>query len=672
MTTTAVTAAPTRELDLSEVGSAAAGAISRSQMNMVFATVMVAMLLSALDQTIVSTALPTIVGDLGGGHLSWVVSAYLLADTISTVLTGRLSDRFGRKLVLQLSAGMFVVASAMCGFAHSMTWLIAWRGIQGLGAGGLGVTASAVIADVIPLKERSKYQGALGAVFGVALVLGPLLGGLFTDHLSWRWVFLVNLPIGIVLMALAAITIPKINVTKRAPIDYAGIMLVSIGAAAVTLALSWGGNSYAWGSSTIIGLVVGSAIAFALFVWVESRAAEPMLPLHLFSKPVFSFSVVLTFIVGFVMLGALTFMPTFSQYVQGISPTMSGVRGIPMVVALFATSMLAGTVVSKTGRYKLFPITGFLTMAVGLYLFSRLTPTTGYPTLCAYMIVFGAGVGLSMQILTTVVQSTVDFRDLGVATSGVGFFRTLGSSFGTAIFGTIFANALAPLLAKALVHSPGVNPSAVSSPETLHAYPSHEITPIVAAYSHALHLLFLAGVPVALVGFAVSLFLKQQPLRSTAQAGASDVGDGFNAPVGPDRMVQLEQAISRMLRSAGPDDIATIRSTADTSLDGATGWSVGVVTARSRMGLPTDLHSIAARFGVPAPVMRPAFDTARTQGFLSGDDGALAVTDRGREELEHLGTSIRDWLTERLADWNAEDDPAFDDALRHVARSLVA
>jgi hypothetical protein len=483
---------------------------------------------------------------------------------------------------------------------------------------------------------------------------------------------LINLPIGIILMALAATTIPKIEISKRATIDYAGIALVSVGAAAVTLGLSLGGSSYAWGSSTIIGLFVGAVIAFGLFVRVESRAIEPMLPLNLFRKPVFSFSVVLTFIVGFVMLGALTFMPTFSQYVQGISPTMSGVRGIPMVVALFATSTLAGTVVSKTGRYKVFPIAGFLTMAIGLYLFSRLTPSTGYPTLAVYMIVFGAGVGLSMQILTTVVQSTVDFRDLGVATSGVGFFRTLGSSFGTAIFGTIFTNALAPVLAKALVHSPSVKPAVVSSPEALHAYPAHVISPIINAYSHTLHVLFLAGVPVALVGFVVSLFLKQQPLRSTVQVGASDIGDGFNAPVGPNRIVALEQTISRMLRSAGPEDIDSIRSGADASFDGAISWTVGVVTARTRTGQSTDLRSIANRYGVPAPVLRPAFDTARIHGFLSGDDSSLAVTDSGREQLEHLGMSIRDWLTDRLADWDAADDPDFDDALRHVARNLVA
>jgi EmrB/QacA subfamily drug resistance transporter len=660
------------ELDVQEIGSAAEGAISRRQMNAVFATVMVAMLLSALDQTIVSTALPTIVGDLGGGHLSWVVSAYLLTDTISTVLAGRLSDQFGRKAVLQVSAAIFVVSSAMCGFAHGMTWLIAWRGIQGLGAGGLGVAASAVIADVIPLRDRARYQGALGAVFGVALVLGPLLGGFFTDDLSWRWVFLINLPVGIAVMAMAARTIPKVSRDSRPTIDYSGIAFVSVGASALTLALSWGGTSYGWGSPTIVGLFAGAAVALTAFVLVERRAAEPMLPLRLFRNPVFSVSVVLALIVGFTMLGALTFLPTYSQYVKGVSATASGIRGLPLVLGLFATSTLVGSVVSKTGRFKIFPIAGSLIMAIGLYLFSRLTPTSSYWDLAVDALVFGAGIGLSMQVLTTIVQNSVDFQDLGVATSGVSFFRTLGSSFGTAIFGTVFTSALTPALTNALTHSAGVNPASVTSPEALHKYPTQQIAPILNAYSHGLHVVFLAAVPVALAAFVLALFLPQRPMRQTAQAGAADVGDGFSAPTSPDRMAQLEQAISRMLRSARRDDIATIRAAAQTSLDGATSWSVGVVIARERMGLSTDLRSIAARFQVPSPVLRPAFEAARSRGFLSGDDGHLAVTCAGRTELDKLGTSIRDWLAVRLADWNAADDPAFGEALRHVARDLVA
>jgi EmrB/QacA subfamily drug resistance transporter len=616
--------------------------------------------------------LPTIVGDLGGGHLSWVVSAYLLTDTISTVLAGRLSDQFGRKTILQISAAVFIVASAMCGFAHSMTWLITWRGIQGLGAGGLGVTASAVIADVIPLRDRAKYQGALGSVFGVALVLGPLLGGFFTDHLSWRWVFLINLPIGLIVMALAARTIPKISHDSRPTIDYSGIAFVSLGAAAVTLALSWGGTSYGWSSPTIIGLFAGSMIAFAVFVLIERRAAEPMLPLHLFRNPVFSVTVVLALIVGFAMLGALTFLPTYSQYVKGISPTASGVRTLPLVAGLLGTSMLAGNVVAKTGRYKIFPIVGSLVMAVGLYLFSRLGVETHYWVLAVDMLVFGAGIGLSMQVLTIIVQNTVDFTDLGVATSGVSFFRTLGSSFGTAIFGTIFTTTLTPVLTRALIHSPDVNPKVVNSPKDLHSYPAHEIAPILSAYSHGLHVLFLAAVPVALGAFVLALFLPERTMRQTSLAGATDVGDGFSAPSSPDRVAQLEQAISRILRAAKPDDRIAIASTADTHLDAGSAWCVGVIAARTRMQLEPSLLAIARRHLVPVAVLKPAFDSTRAAGYLTGDDDNLVVTPTGHAELDRLGSAIRDWIAAKLEDWNAADDPAFNDALKHVARKLAA
>jgi EmrB/QacA subfamily drug resistance transporter len=372
--------------------------IDRRRMNLVFVTVLLGMLLAALDQTIVSTALPTIVGDLGGaGHLTWVVSSYLLADTIATVLAGKFGDLFGRKLIFQLSAGTFVVASALCGLAGSMTWLIAWRAVQGFGAGGLAVTATAVIADVIPLRERGKYQGALGAVFGVTTVLGPLVGGLFTDHLSWRWAFYVNLPIGLGVIALAAVTMPSVKATVRPVIDYLGIVFVSLGAAGLTLALSWGGTQYAWTSVTTVRLFVGSVLSLVVFVLVERRAVDPVLPLRLFRSSVFSVCVVLAFIVGFAMLGAMTFLPTYLQYVKGVSATSSGLQTLPLVIGLLVMSIASGTIVGRTGRYKFFPVAGSLVMAAGLYLLSRMDADTAYWTMAADMVVLGAGIGLCMQ-----------------------------------------------------------------------------------------------------------------------------------------------------------------------------------------------------------------------------------------------------------------------------------
>ena len=331
-----------------------------------------------------------------------------------------------------------------------MAWLISWRAVQGFGAGGLAVTATAMIADVIPLRERGKYQGALGAVFGVTTVLGPLVGGLFTDHLSWRWAFYVNLPIGIGVIALAAVTMPSVKSAVRPVIDYLGIVFVSLGAAGLTLALSWGGTQYAWTSGTIIGLFVGSLVSLVVFVVVEARAVDPVLPLRLFRSSVFSVCVVLAFIVGFAMLGAMTFLPTYLQYVKGVSATSSGLQTLPLVIGLLLTSIVSGTIVGRTGRYKIFPVAGSLVMAVGLYLLSRLDAHTAYWVMAIDMVVLGAGIGLCMQVLTIIVQNTADYRDLGVATSGVTFFRTLGSSFGAAVFGTFYSNALDNTLPEAV------------------------------------------------------------------------------------------------------------------------------------------------------------------------------------------------------------------------------
>ncbi len=320
-----------------------------------FITIALGMLLAALDSTIVSTALPTIVGDLGGGnHVSWVVTSYLLAQTVVTAVVGKFGDQFGRKLVFQISVATFIIGSALCGAAQDMGWLIGSRAIQGLGAGGLTVTATALIADIIPLRDRGRYQGSLGAIFGITTVIGPLLGGFFTDNLSWRWAFYINVPLALVVIAVAGRTLPGVRAKGQQQIDYLGMLFVTIGASCLVLATSWGGTTYAWGSPTIIGLFTGGIGGLVIFVLVERRATEPILPMRLFKQRVFWSCCALAFVVGFAMMGSITFLPTFLQYVDGVSATASGVRMLPMVAGLMLTAITSGNIVSRTGRYKIF------------------------------------------------------------------------------------------------------------------------------------------------------------------------------------------------------------------------------------------------------------------------------------------------------------------------------
>ncbi len=437
--------------------------ISPQRRNLIFVAIVLGMLLAALDQTIVATALPTIVADLGdAGHQSWVVTSYLLASTIVTALVGKLGDLFGRKRVFQAAVVFFVVGSISCGLAQSMAMLVAARALQGIGGGGITVTASALIGQVVPLRERGRYQGMLGAVFGVTTVVGPLLGGYFTDYLTWRWAFWVNVPISVVVIVVAAAAIPALAATTKPVIDYAGIAFIGLGAA-LTLATSWGGTLYPWGSATIIGLFGGAAVALGIFVAVERRASEPILPLRLFGSPVFTVCCVLSFVVGFAMLGAMTFLPTYMQYVDGVSATTSGLRTLPMVAGMLITSTGSGTIVGRTGRYKIFPVAGTALMALAFLLMSGMDPSTSALLQSVYLVVLGAGIGLSMQVLILIVQNTSNFEDLGVATSGVTFFRTIGSSFGAAIFGSLFVNFLRSRLGPALIAG-GVRPDAVSSP----------------------------------------------------------------------------------------------------------------------------------------------------------------------------------------------------------------
>ncbi|MEW2503067.1 MDR family MFS transporter [Amycolatopsis sp. NPDC047767] len=664
----------TAEVTQEEPAALGAG-LSRRKINAVFGAVLLGMLLAALDQTIVGTALPTIVGDLGGaGHLSWVVTAYLLAETIMTVVVGKLGDLFGRKLMFQLSVVIFGVGSFFCGFADSMVWLIVWRAVQGLGGGGLMVTSTALIADVVPLRERGKYQGALGSVFGVVTVAGPMLGGFFVDHLSWRWAFYVNIPLVVVVLVVAASAMPNARAVLKPVIDYLGILLIGLAATGLTLVTSWGGTTYAWGSPTIIAMAIGSVVLLGLFVLVELRAEEPMLPMRLFRNPVFTVAGIMSFVVGFAMLGALSYLPTYMQYVQGVSATSSGVRLLPMVLALLLASILSGNLVSRTGRYRVFPLVGSALMTAGLYLLSRLGPDTGFWESALYMAVLGLGIGLGMQVLTIAVQNTVDYRDLGVATSGVTFLRSIGSSFGAAIFGTVYANQLGPNLAGALAAHPlppGVDPRATQVPQALHQLPPAVSQPVIAAYSDSLHVVFLSAAPVGLVALALAFFLKEVPLRDTSRAAAPDLGDGFAMPEARDHDRELERAIATLFFRERRKVAPAIAARSGSELDHGGLWCLVQVHLRERRGEPATLTAIGQHYGVPPQVLEPAFARLELTGYLRFSGGSWALTGAGREEFGKLVHAWRDWLAERLADWGTGDRAELDAAIGRVAARVL-
>jgi EmrB/QacA subfamily drug resistance transporter len=496
--------------------------LGRRQVLVVMTGLLLGMLLAALDQTIVATALPTIAGDLHDlSRLSWVVTAYLLASTVSTPLWGKLGDLYGRKAFFQAAIVIFLIGSVLSGLSQSMTELIAFRALQGIGGGGLMVGAQTIVGDVVPPRERGRYQGFFGAVFGVTSVLGPLIGGFFVDTLSWRWVFYVNLPIGVVALIVVAAVLPGRLGRDKHKIDYLGTVMIGGAATSLVLLTSLGGVTFGWGSAPIITLAVLGAAFIVGFVIAERRAAEPVLPLHLFRMRVFTAASAIGFVVGFAMFGALTYLPQYMQIVKGVSPTSSGLRLLPLMAGLLLTSIGTGQLISRWGRYKVFPVVGTALMTLGLYLLSHLAPDTSAGAASLYMFVLGVGIGATMQVLVIAVQNAVEYADLGAGTSGQTFFRSIGGSFGTAVFGAIFDNVLPGHLASALhglTLPPGVGITSGASPAVLAKLPPPLHTALIAGYSASIRDVFLAAVPVGALAFVLTFTLKELPLRSTTRA----------------------------------------------------------------------------------------------------------------------------------------------------------
>jgi EmrB/QacA subfamily drug resistance transporter len=648
---------------------------------LILGALLLGMLLAALDQTIVSTALPTIVGDLhGGSHLAWVVTAYLLSSTVSTPLWGKLGDQYGRKIFFQASIVIFVVGSALCGLSQTMTELIAFRALQGLGGGGLMVGAQTIIGDVVSPRDRGRYMGLFGAMFAVATVIGPLIGGLCVTYLSWQWVFYINLPLGILALFVTGAVLPGHLRRVRHTIDYAGTMLLAGSATSLIIFASLGGISWPWASApSYLTAVLGVVLAVG-FVLVERVAAEPVIPLHLFTVRVFSAASAIGFVMGFAMFGALTFLPLFLQNVKGVSPTVSGLRILPLMLGMLGASVISGRLVTRWGRYKIFPVVGSALMTLGAYLLSFVDASMNSWVFAFYMFVFGVGMGLIMQVLVVAVQNAVSYKELGVATSSATFFRMIGGSFGTAVFGAIYAivftRTFAPTLAKvpaSVLRS--FNPQAVSpallaklksTAADLFIYDKY-----IAAVTHSVQTVFLVAVPIAFVAFLLSFLLPEVPLRKTVQT--VDPGEVAGAMQARTSLQEIELALQRVsARENRAELYETLAQRAGVDLPPRAVWLLYRLSERPAC----TVLEVADSLHVDPSIIRPGVDGLVSAGMIiehqRGSDCDLHLTAAGTEALAKLTEARRSGLTELLEGWNPEEHPEVIELVKQLAHSLLA